>query len=183
MADETLIQFIEQARQGSSAAVANLYDRHHLTIFRYLYYRTGDVHTAEDLTSEVFIRMIRHIAAYQQQDVPFTAWLFQIARNLVIDHYRKTNAYQSVALDDTLPARADPVHAVDRRLDHQSLTSALKRISDEQRDVVILRFLAGLPIAEVASALGKSENAIKGLQRRGLIGLREALQQQEIPNV
>lgn len=183
MADETLIHSIEQARQGSSAAVASLYDHHHLTIFRYLYYRTGDYHTAEDLTSEVFIRMIRHIAAYQRQDVPFTAWLFQIARNLLIDHYRKTSAYQSVALDDTLPARVDPVHAVDRRLDHQSLTTALELISEEQRDVIILRFLAALPIAEVASTLGKSENAIKGLQRRGLISLREALHQQEISNV
>lgn len=174
---------VERARQGSTAAVAALYEKHHLTIFRYLYYRTGDTHTAEDLTSEVFIRMIRSISSYQPLGVPFTAWLFQIARNITIDHFRKNSGAVSVTLNESVPAQGDMASVIDRRLDNQHLVAALKKLNEDQRDVIVLRFLAGMPIAEVSETLGKSENAVKGLQRRALMSLRQVLTEEEISHV
>ncbi len=181
MVDAQPIDPIEQARTGDAAAIGSLYERYHLPVFRYLYYRTGDLQTAEDLTSEVFIRMIRSLPGYRPQEVPFLGWLFQIARNLSIDHYRKMGSMSVLPLEDTLPAHNDdPTRAIDRRLTSRRLADALRSINEDQRDVIVLRFVAGMPIAEVAQALAKSEDAIKGLQRRGLIALRQLLLEWEI---
>ncbi len=172
---------VQRARQGDTEAIGDLYQQFHLSVFRYLYYRTGDAHTAEDLTSEVFIRMIRSLPGYQPQEVPFLAWLFQIARNLAIDHYRRTSKDNLVPLEETMPAaQYDLTKTVDHRLSSQTLMQALDHLSEDQRDVVVLRFIAGMPIAEVAQSLSKSEDAIKGLQRRALIALRQILVQWEI---
>lgn len=181
MADAQLTVCIQRARQGDSSAIGDLYQEYHLPVFRYLYYRIGDPHTAEDLTSEVFIRMIRSLPGYQPQDVPFLAWLFQIARNLSIDHFRKTNSINLVSLEETLNGgQEDLTKTVERNLTSERLAQALGNLNDDQREVIVLRFLAGMPIAEVAQALAKSENAIKGLQRRGLTALRQILTDWEI---
>ena len=172
---------IQEARLGNTAAIGAIYEKYHLTIYRYLYYRTGDVHTAEDLTSEVFIRMIRSLPNYRPQEVPFLAWLFQIARNLSIDYYRSAGSVRTLPMEESLPAgNDDPTRAVDRRLTSQKLLEALRRLNDDQRDVIVLRFVAGMPIAEVAEAMNRSEDAIKGLQRRALIVLRHILSEWEI---
>lgn len=181
MADASYSDSIARARQGDPEAIGDLYQQHHLSIFRYLFYRTSDAHVAEDLTSEVFIRMIRSLPGYQPQEVPFLAWLFQIARNLSIDHYRKVSKDQLVPLEETLNAGHDDLtKTVDHRLTSQTLSNALEALSEDQRDVIVLRFVAGMPIAEVAQSLSKSEDAIKGLQHRGLIALRQILNQWEI---
>ncbi len=181
MAEVTHGDPIQRARMGDQNAIGALYEQYHLPVFRYLYYRTGDLHAAEDLTAEVFIRMIRSLPGYQPRDVPFLAWLFQIARNLSIDHYRKAGSGRMVPLEETLPARnADPTHAVDRRLTSQKLAEALHTLNDDQRDVIVLRFVTGMSIGETAQALAKSEDAVKGLQRRALTALRQILSEWEI---
>jgi RNA polymerase sigma-70 factor (ECF subfamily) len=144
----------------------------------------GDPHTAEDLTSEVFLRMIRSINGYQVQNVAFEAWLFQIARNLAIDHYRKSSSRTHLSLEeDMIAEKEDSAINLDHNLTSDMLVQALEKLTDVQRDVIVMRFITGLPIAKVAQALHKSENAIKALQRRALGALRETLTEWEITYV
>jgi len=180
------IELIYHARYGNTAtaqsALSALYERYHESVFRYLYYRVGDLQAAEDLTSDVFLRMIRALPGYRPQNVSFKAWLLQIARNLAIDHYRKTGSGEIVKLEEHLvDERAGVELSVERGLTHETLRRALRRISEEQRDVLILRFLLGMPIAETALALHKSQDAVKGLQRRALQTLKEILLEWEVP--
>lgn len=165
---------IRRAQQGDRGSIGWLFERFQPTIFRYLYYRIGERQAAEDLTSEVFVRMLRALPSYQLQAAPFQSWLFQIARNLAIDHFRQSG--RSAALTETLESKDPAPEAVlDQHLTHDELCGALSKLNDEQREVIILRFILALPIAEVAQMLGRSSDAVKGLQRRGLLALRETM--------
>lgn len=180
----TKTDFIAHAQQGDAAVIGELYERYHASIFRYLYYRVGDRQTAEDLTSEVFLRLIHSLPGFHPQKVSFQAWLFQIARNIVIDDYRKQSVRNHVELEEHLIAGTDdPSNTIEANLTSESLRQALNKLSDEQRDVIVMRFVAGMPINEVAQALNKSEDSIKGLQRRALITLRDILTEWEITYV
>lgn len=180
----TELELIRLAQDGDGDSISAIYEKYHLDIYRFLYYRVGEVHTAEDLTSEVFLRMIRSISQYQEQSMSFQAWLFQIARNLSIDYYRKQAHQNQVELDENLVSNEEALDtAVERKLDRQTLQKALSKLPEDQRDVVVLRFIVGMPIHETALTLHKSEDSIKGLQRRGLIALRETLQNWEISYV
>lgn len=181
MLDVTQAQLITRAQQGDAKVISALYERYHQSIFRYLYYRVGNRQTAEDLTSEVFLRMLRFLPNYHTQGASFQAWLFQIARNLAIDNYRHLTVRNPVELEEGLIATdEDPVAVTENNLTGQSLNKALSQLNDEQRDVIVMRFVAGMPIAEVAQTLHKSESSIKGLQRRALIALRDKLNEWEI---
>jgi RNA polymerase sigma-70 factor, ECF subfamily len=178
---EVTNEVILQAQQGDAAQIGVLFQQHHRKVFRYLFYRVNDLQTAEDLTSEVFLRMLRSLPNYRLQGVSFQAWLFQIAHNLAIDHFRRTASHPNVELQENLVASdPDPDTSVDRNLTSENLSKALVDIPEEQREVVVLRFIAGLPIAEVAAALNRSEDSVKGLQRRGLAALRERLTEWEV---
>jgi RNA polymerase sigma-70 factor (ECF subfamily) len=182
MANATIVDIIHGAKAGDSASISLLYEHHQVGVFRYLYYRVGDRATAEDLTSEVFLRMVRSLARYKDQDASFQAWLFQIARHLAIDYFRQVKSGRQVELQESLAASdAEPAAAVERSLTSESLHRALMELRADQRDVVVLRFIVNMPIAEVARALNRSEDAIKGLQRRGLVALRALLTDSEVP--
>ena len=175
---------INRAQQGDIDVISALYEHYHLSVFRYLYYRVGDRQTAEDLTSEVFLRMLRFIGGFHPPSSTFQSWLFQIARNLATDHFRKTGKQNYVPLEENLTMPHEDLDTtVDRRLTNEGLRQALTKLTDDQRDVVVLRFVAGMPITEVAQALNKSEDAIKGLQYRALIALRGILAEWEISYV
>lgn len=177
---ETIPNLIALARQGSPEAAGQLYERHYQSIFRYLAYRTADLQTAEDLTGEVFLKMVQALPAYRSGAATFRAWLFQIARNLSIDHFRRNHNRTTQPLHESLPAlEQDPEDTAHQRLTSTRLSKALARLNDEQREVVLMRFVVGMPIAEVAATLHKSEDAVKGLQRRALITLRELLKPAE----
>jgi RNA polymerase sigma-70 factor (ECF subfamily) len=174
-------ELIRRAQAGDEEVIAGLYDRYHRGIYRYLYYRVGDQQAAEDLTSEVFLRMLRFISGFHPPAALFQAWLFQIARNLAIDHHRKMGVRDHLPLDDSLAAgNSSLVGSIDHSLTSETLRQALERLPDEQRDVILMRFVAGMRVAQVAKALHKSDDAIKGLQRRGLITLRAVLTEWEI---
>ncbi len=180
----TAATIIKRAKAGDLESISYLYETHHPAVFRYLYYRVGDRQTAEDLTSEVFLHMVRSLAGYKDHGISFQAWLFKIAWNLAVDYYRKTSASPQLALWDNLPSsEAEPGAAVERRLTVEVLRWALSKLGADQRDVVMLRFVADLPIADVARALNRSEDAVKGLQRRGLVALRAILTDSEVPYV
>ncbi len=158
-------------------AIGGLYDLHHESIYRYLRSRVSDAQAAEDLTGEVFMRMLSALPRYQSRGLPFRAWLFRIARNLLVDHYRKQSGPVSVPLDEAearSKAEADPERLLEEKLSLESLQAALSKIDGPQREVVVLRFLAGLSIRETAKTLGKTEAAVKALQHRGLAALRAA---------
>jgi RNA polymerase sigma-70 factor (ECF subfamily) len=125
--------------------------------------------------------MLRFLGSFQPPSASFQAWLFQIARNLATDHYRKKGNRNLVELEENLVAvHDDPDITVERRLTRSVLRRAMESLTEDQRDVIVLRFVAGMPLGEVAEALNKSEDAIKGLQRRALLALREILNDWEI---
>ena len=175
---------IHKAQMADPDVVVELYERYQLRIFRYLYYQIGDLQTAEDLTSEVFIRMINALHDYNQEKFSFQAWLFRIARNLSIDNFRTTNIRMDVRLDENqIATHDDPLDLVEQGLTSEQLGRALGRLSANQRDVVIMRFVNGMSIREVAEVMNKSQDSIKGLQRRALLALREILIRWEVTNV
>lgn len=175
---------IIQAQSGDSRIISALYERYRVGIFRYLYYRTSDLQVAEDLTSEVFLRMLRSLDKYQPTGVSFDAWLFQIARNVAIDHYRKSRHRQHLPLNDEMVAKGERVErSVEFELISENLAEALAQLNETQRDVIVMRFVVGMRISQVAQMLQKSEDAIKGLQRRGLISLRNILSDWEVHHV
>ena len=173
---------IIRAKQGDTDAIGELYECHRLGVYRYFYYRTGDPQITDDLTSEVFLRMINSLSGYRLQGVAFQAWLFQIAHNLLNDHYRKMSVRNHVQLEETNmeDTQLPPTRPVEHRLNSMTLQKALDLLSIDQRDVIVMRFIAGMPISEVAQALQKSEDAVKGLQRRALTTLRDVLDDWEV---
>jgi RNA polymerase sigma-70 factor (ECF subfamily) len=181
MPEEVTAAVIKRAQSGDTTALTDLYEHYKSDVYRYLYYRVGRPQLAEDLTTEVFIRVMEHLPRYQPRRVPFRAWLLQIARNLAIDHARKLAVRHHVDLDEDMAADLDgPETAVARTLITEHLQHALHRLTADQCDVVILRFVAEMPIKEVAETLRKSESAVKALQARGLEALQQILTPQRV---
>ncbi len=168
---------IARAQAGNAAAIGEIYEHFHADVFRFLYYRVNDRQVAEDLTAEVFLKLIAALPGYRSTGAPFRAWLFQIARNLAVDHYRRSAHRDHLDLE---PGLADPGESpasqVERSLVSDHLVRALNGLTEDQRDVLILRFITQMPILHVAQVLGKSETAVKALQRRGLQALRATLE-------
>lgn len=177
------LDVVARAQKGDADAVGLLYDQHQEAVFRYLWARLGERQTAEDLTGEVFLRMLGALPNYQVTAIPFRAWLYRIARNLLVDHYRRTGARPSLPLEVAEAVRApdpDPLVRVVQQLSVEKLHRALARLDDAQRDVVTLRFLSGLSLQETAATLEKTEAAVKALQHRGLAALRQALADEQV---
>jgi len=180
MAESTSAEWVTRAQAGEAEAIGRLYEQHHEALFRYLWARVGERPLAEDLTGEVFMRMLNALPHYRASTAPFRAWLYQIARNLLVDHYRKTSGRVLVPLQQAEVMRdemSDLSLTVEHQLTMERVHQALARLDEAQREVVALRFLSGLSLQEVAAALGKTENAVKALQHRGLAALRQALGQ------
>jgi RNA polymerase sigma-70 factor (ECF subfamily) len=181
--DSTDAELVERAQSGDVAAIGELYDRHHQDFFRFAWSRLGNRQAAEDLTGDLFTRMVKNLGGYRLGAVPFRAWLYRIARNLVVDYHRKHGRYQQVSLDQTENVAQllgedghspYPETAVEKQLTFDQVRKALESIDETQREVVILRFLAGLSLKETADTLQKSVPAVKSLQYRGLAALRIA---------
>ena len=169
-------EVIARSQKGDEVALGAIYKRYRLDIYRYLYYRVGHLQVAEDLASEVFERMIRVIRKSSFQNTSLDAWLFQIARNLAIDYFRKMNLCNHAALDGSLVSRDSNINpAVGNQLVNDQLVQALRKVNDALRDVIILRFAVNMPVSQVAQTLHRSEDSVKGLQRRGLMTIRNIL--------
>ncbi|MBI3943836.1 MAG: sigma-70 family RNA polymerase sigma factor [Chloroflexi bacterium] len=164
-------ELIRRAKAYEADAFTEIYDRYYQSIFTYIYYRVDDTLVAEDLAADVFVKALDAIHSFTFRGVPFSAWLYRIAGNLVIDHFRRRpNAV--VGLDESFVARGDGLHEdVERRLTREELRLALKNLTEEQQQVVVLKFVDGLSNAEVAEVMGKSEGAIKALQHRAVVAL------------
>ena len=170
---------VERAQAGDGAAFGQLYEQFAPEINRYLTrHLNGQREAAEDLTEEVFLKVYERIGSYQFRGLPFSAWLYRIARNHMIDHLRSRPRQVHTSLDaapEIPEKRAE--QSMDRSLDRHELTYALNRLTSDQRHVVTLRFLDGFTTAETAGIMGKTEDAVKKLQARGLVQLRRILEE------
>ena len=170
---------VREAQQGGAAAFSALYEHYYDSIFRYVSFRTGNTTEAEDITAEVFVRMIESIHRFKWKGYPFSSWLFRIAHNLVVDFYRKKGRRRMVSLENAPPIMEEGVVDADARMDMEltmgDVRKAMEDLTDLQREAITLRFAAGLSVAETAKAMGKKDNAVKALQHAGLKKLRRAL--------
>jgi RNA polymerase sigma-70 factor (ECF subfamily) len=175
---DRLISLVELARGGDCDAFGLLYDHYQPSIYRFLYYRTGSVTLAEDLTSETFLRALRSMSSFRWQGKDFGAWLTTIARNLATDHVKSGRARLESATEDMTPhdsATEGPESAVLTSLTNEALLKALKKLPAEQLECLVMRFLQGLSIAETARVLGRSDGAVKQLQLRGVRNLAKLI--------
>jgi RNA polymerase sigma-70 factor, ECF subfamily len=171
-------QLLQAAARYDDAAIGELYDRYEAKIYAYIYRRTGEQTLAEDLTGQVFLKMLEAIHNQKAWHSSFSGWLYRIAHNLVIDHYRQRDHQIQVSLDDepTLPSPDNPEEAAEIKLDAERLRAAIGRLTEEQAEVISLRFLEGYSINEVAEMMSKTEGSIKALQYRAVSTLRQLLQ-------
>ncbi|MBK9053512.1 MAG: sigma-70 family RNA polymerase sigma factor [Chloroflexi bacterium] len=173
-------EVVKKAQKSDPVAVGKLFDDHHEAIFRFFWARVRDHHQAEDLTGELFTRMVAELPRYQHRDLPFRAWLYRIAHNLVIDSYRTHKGRVSLPLEEASQETSQTDHPDDmleQTMETERIQQALDVIDPGQREVVELRFLAGLSLKEAAAALNKTVSAVKALQHRGLQSLRLLLQE------
>jgi RNA polymerase sigma-70 factor (ECF subfamily) len=167
-------ELITQAQRGNEGAVTLLYETHVDAIFEYVRYRVDSKSTAEDLTSEVFLRMVRGLANYQSQGVPFRAWLFRIAANLVIDHYRhRKKGSDTPLLEDYASDDTDPFDRLADSEDQLRLHLAIRALPETYQDLLLLRFVENLPHTEIAKVMNKSAGALRAMQYRALKALAE----------
>ena len=169
---------LERARAYDEQALGELYDDYAPRIYAYLYRRVQDPQLAEDLTGEVFVRVLQAIRSERFWHTSFRAWLYRIAHNLVVDHFRRQSSAPALTLDERLVAAEDDVDsAVAERLSHQRLHAAISRLTPDQQQVVALRFGERLLVREVAEMMEKSVGAVEALQYRALTALRHILEE------
>ncbi|MFE4976883.1 ECF subfamily RNA polymerase sigma factor, BldN family [Kitasatospora sp. NPDC056651] len=173
-----VMELVERAQAGESEAFGRLYDHYADTVYRYIYYRVGSRATAEDLTSETFLRALRRIGTFTWQGRDFGAWLVTIARNLVADHFKSSRFRLEVTTGEMLDSNEcerSPEESVLESLSNAALLEAVRRLNPQQQECVTLRFLQGLSVAETARIMGKNEGAIKTLQYRAVRTLARLL--------
>ncbi|MET8175050.1 ECF subfamily RNA polymerase sigma factor, BldN family [Streptomyces clavifer] len=173
-----MMDLVERAQAGEAEAFGRLYDQYSDTVYRYIYYRVGGKATAEDLTSETFLRALRRISTFTWQGRDFGAWLVTIARNLVADHFKSSRFRLEVTTGEMLDANEvarSPEDSVLESLSNAALLQAVRRLNPQQQECVTLRFLQGLSVAETARVMGKNEGAIKTLQYRAVRTLARLL--------
>lgn len=171
------VSLIQLAKQRNEAAFAKLYEAYFDKIYRYVVSKIGDRMEAEDITQQVFLNALKSISSYEIRKTPFSAWLFRIAHNQMVDFLRKKTKRPSVPLDDAPPqvGGEDPEKITEDKFDIEQLKEATKKLTDLQREVISLRFASELSITEVARIMGKSEGAIKALQHSAILALRRSL--------
>ena len=178
---------VDRARAGGTEAMGRLYDEYAGRLYRYCLARVGDETEAEDLTEEIFVRVLGAIGRFEWrpgaegQRIPFGAWLFRIARNEVASFRRRAASRPAhAALGDELPERLrdegrGPQELAEARLTIEEVFRAVRKLPEAQREVILLRFASGLSVAETADALGKKQPNVKVLQHKGVRRLREML--------
>lgn len=164
-----------QAEVFEPAALADIYDRYAGKIYSYIYHRTGNSALSEDLTSDVFVRMLEALRTDRGWNTSLQGWLYRIAHNLVVDHFRRATKRDGVELDERWMASESFASTFEGLFHSHQLKIGMRFLTDEQQQVVALKFVEGLSNAEVADILGKTEGAIKALQHRALSALRRVV--------
>jgi RNA polymerase sigma-70 factor (ECF subfamily) len=174
-------RLVERGQQGDRAALEELYLLHFDRIYSYLHMSVGNRHDAEDLTTQVFVKMLESIGKFRWRAAPFSAWLFRIAHNLAMDHFRATRRWQPEEdvpepdADESTSAETGALESIGRK----SMLELIDDLSPEQQQVLTLKFVFNFANAEAATILGKTEGAIKSLQHRALVSLQKQLERRE----
>ncbi len=170
---------LERAARGDSEAFGKLYEQYVERIFNYVYYRTGDVHDAEDLTARVFHRALNHIGNYTDRGLPFSAWLYRIAHNLIANWHRDRSRHQEIPLSEapTIHYKGDPPEtALIQSQEREAILKIVQGLPAERQNLIILKFVEHLSNLEIGEIMGRSEGAVKSLYHRTLLALRDELE-------
>jgi RNA polymerase sigma-70 factor, ECF subfamily len=174
-------ELVDAAQQGERDAIEELYLIHFDRIYSYLHVTVGNRHDAEDLTTQTFLKMLESIGKFRWGTAPFSAWLFRIAHNLAMDHFRASKRWQpeeevpEPEPDESTSAEAGAFDAIGRK----SMLDLIDDLSTEQQQVLTLKFVFGFSNGEAATILAKTEGAVKSLQHRALVTLHRKLEKQE----
>jgi RNA polymerase sigma-70 factor, ECF subfamily len=172
-------KLVDAAKRGDRGALEELYLIHFDRIYSYLHVTVGNRHDAEDLTTQTFLKMLESIGKFRWGSAPFSAWLFRIAHNLAMDHFRATKRWQpeeevpEPEPDESTSAEAGALDSIGRK----SMLTLIDDLSGEQQQVLTLKFVFGFSNGEAATILGKTEGAVKSLQHRALVTLHKKLRQ------
>ena len=170
-----LNKLVEEARSGNADAFAQIYDALVKPVYRYIFYRVEDA-IAEDLTEETFLKVWQNLKKYKKGKYPFSAWVFRIAHNLVVDYYRKNRVTESISDGLVDPQEiSNPQYQTSIRLTQVRLRKVIRRLPPNYQQVIILKYINDLDNKEIAAAIGKSEGAVRTLQFRALERLRTLL--------
>jgi RNA polymerase sigma-70 factor (ECF subfamily) len=171
-------RLVSRAQALDEGALSKLFDTYYPKIYNYGIIQLQDSHAAEDLASDVMLKVLESIPRYRSKGIPLSAWIFRIARNRLVDIRRRGSRRREVGLTDRFidSASAAPHSAVERALDYGQVSLALSRLTPVQEQVIVLRFMKDLDVATVARILGRSESAVKSLQFRALAALRHIMQ-------
>lgn len=179
--DRSDSDLVELAKDDKDA-FGELYERYVKKIYSYLYYRTGNQHDAEDLTARVFYRAMSHIETYTERGVPFQAWLYRIAHNLVANWHRDRGRRKVIPLDEFIVSglRSDaPDKVAEDQEERDLLLNAVRRLPEERQQLLVLKFVDQLSNAEIGDIMERTEGAIKSLYHRTLIALRDDILMQQ----
>jgi RNA polymerase sigma-70 factor (ECF subfamily) len=180
---EELRRLVDRAQRGEREALEDLYLLHFDRIYSYLHMSVGNRHDAEDLTTQVFLKMLESIGKFRWRSAPFSAWLFRIAHNLAMDHFRATKRWQP---EENVPEPEPPAESAAEEealesIGRQSMLELIQNLSHEQQQVLTLKFVFNFSNADAATILDKTEGAIKSLQHRALASLQRQMSQSERP--
>lgn len=182
---DELRQLIEKAKVLDREAFGRIYDIFYDRIYKYTYFKVGNLTEAEDLTAQTFTGALKAIENFTWQGSSFASWLFRIANNVVVDYYRAAGRYGKEPLEDhlSLAGSVDPVKTAIDNISFAKAQAAIAGLPEEQRQVVILKFISDMSNSETAKVMGKTEGAIKSLQFRALENLRRLLKSEKDESV
>lgn len=189
MLEETLLSqelndsaLIQRAQKGDADAFGDLYERYADSVFRFIYSQTSDRFDAEDITADVFLRAWNSLHRYEERGFSFSAYLFRIARNVMIDRSRKQKPVSEIPEDELLTGPdqiiLEPGRLMAEKLQHNEIVKFLAQLREDYRTVLILRFFNDLTTEETSDVMGRSTGAVRVLQHRALSALRKMLPEQ-----
>jgi RNA polymerase sigma-70 factor, ECF subfamily len=173
--DDEEAQLIARAQESDRAAWDEIFQRHYQRIYVFVFCRIGDAMTAEDVTADVFVEAWKGIRRYSYRGVPLISWLYRIAHNLIADFLRRRNRAKTQRLEEQWAPTPHTADETEKVALWQSISAAFRRLTLEQQQVLVSRFIEGLSLAETASLMGKNQNAVKALEFRALKSVRKVL--------
>ena len=170
------LDLVRRAKKGDPEAFELIYEQFYGKIYSYIFYRVHQQPLAEDITADVFVRLVTKIHTFEERGRPLLAWLYTIAGNLVRDHHRRATKIQFSPIEDReFDSGHDPTKTVDLHLDSERLVEALRQLTEDQAQVIILKFVEGMSNAEIGRIIGKNEGSVKSLQHRALRAMKRLL--------
>lgn len=169
-------ELVAQACSGDAQAFGKLYEKYIDAIYNYVYYRTSNQKEAEDLTSRVFLRALKHITRYEDRGYPFSAWLYRIAHNLVVNWYRDRDRKEEIPLEDQYPPPAvkdETEKQLTKENRRENLLEIVRELPDDRQQLLILKHVEGLTNREIGEIMDRTEGAVKALYHRTLVALRD----------